>query len=122
MLNTMKDCCMCSEPVFSPKGAMTLGTGASLDACGHGVKKARRCCDGSRLTGKGLKNVLVASHSACIGQIGVKTFCAKSHVVIGADVINACAQSPPQDKPTFAHVCFIRIIEAGEDVGACHDK
>jgi hypothetical protein len=68
-----------------------------------GTLKAHNCCNGSVLKGRGIE--YVRHYTACISQQGMIIFWAitalRGWVAIGADALNAFAQSPPPSEPTF---------------------
>jgi hypothetical protein len=68
--------------------------------------KALTCCDGSRLKTKGIR--YVEHYAECISQCGMRIFFAicmiKNYVVLGADAINAYAQSPPPKTPSYVRL------------------
>eukprot|EP00957_Ditylum_brightwellii_P145378 11070922-Ditylum_brightwellii.AAC.1 len=69
-------------------------------------KKARNCCNGSVLKGKGVD--YAHTYSSCTSQVGMKLFTAiavlRNYIIIGADATNAYAQSPPPADPTLMHI------------------
>jgi hypothetical protein len=89
-----------------PADAVVLSTVWNYSVKMDGTFKAGTCCDGSRLKTKGIR--YVEHYDACISQCGMRLFfaiCAiNNFVVLGADAINAYAQSPPPKTPSYVRL------------------
>ena len=108
-LDEMHKCDMYGDPIkvhTLPPDAIILRAVWAYRIKHGGRKKARNCCNGSPLRGKGIQ--YAKNFAACISQCGMRIFSAitaiKNYVAIGADAVNAYAQSPPPDQPTYVRV------------------
>jgi hypothetical protein len=106
MMDGVLDDNMFGKPVARsslPADSVVLSTVWNYSVKMDGTFKDRTCCDGSRLKTKGIR--YVEQYTACISQCGMRLFfaiCAiKNFVVLGADAINAYAQSPPPKTPSY---------------------
>jgi hypothetical protein len=94
---------MYGSPCKLPAGAIVLRQVWTYTVKYEGTLKVRNCCDGFVLKGRGIE--FSRHYTACISQQGMQIFWAitalRCWVAIGADVVNAFAQSPPPAEPTF---------------------
>jgi hypothetical protein len=94
---------MYGPPCRPPADAIVLRQVWTYNVKYEGNLKARNCCDGSVLKGRGIE--YTRHYTACISQQGMIIFWAitalRGWVAIGADAVNAFAQSPPPSEPTF---------------------
>jgi hypothetical protein len=102
-LNSMDKDGMYGPLCRPPADAIVLRQVWTYNVKYEGTLKARNCCDGSVLKGRGIE--YARHYTACISQQGMRIFWAittlKGWVAIGADAVNAFAQSPPPSEPTF---------------------
>jgi hypothetical protein len=94
---------MYGPPCRPPADAIVLRQVWTYNVKYEGTLKARNCCDGSVRKGRGIE--YARHYTACISQQGMRIFWAitalRGWVAIGADAVNALAQSPPPSEPTF---------------------
>jgi hypothetical protein len=109
MMDVMLDENMFGKPVARsrlPADAVVLSIAWNYSVKMDGTFKARTCCDGCRLKTKGIQ--YVEHYATCISQCGMGLFFAictiNNFVVLGADAINACAQSPPPKTPSYVRL------------------
>jgi hypothetical protein len=105
-LDSMAKDGMYGPPCKPPPGAIVLRQVWTYLVKWEGTLKARNCCDGLVLKGRGL--AYAQHYTACISQPGMRIFWAivaiKNWVAIGADAVNAFAQSPPPLEPTYVRI------------------
>jgi hypothetical protein len=94
---------MCGPLCKPPDGAIVLRQVWTYAVKYEGTLKARNCCDGSVLKGRGIE--FDRHYTTCISQQGMQILWAitvlRCWVDICADAVNAFAQSPPPAKPIF---------------------
>ena len=103
---------MYGPPVFPPKGATILQTiWTYLEK--PDKKKSRNCCNGKQLKRqkRGIQRSPLPyyqSYAACASQVEMRVFitiCAHKNYLFGdGDAINAYAQSPPPEEPTYVRI------------------
>eukprot|EP00957_Ditylum_brightwellii_P171812 13079439-Ditylum_brightwellii.AAC.1 len=102
-LDSMEDLNMYDVTTYGTKGIKILQPMWTYMVKHDGRKKARNCCNGSVLKGKGIDYAHI--YSSCASQIGIKLFTTIaalcSYIIIGTNATNAYAQSPPHTDPTF---------------------
>jgi hypothetical protein len=102
-LNSMDKDGMYGKPCRPPVDAIVLRQVWTYNVKYEGTLKARNCCDGSVIKGRGIE--YARHNTACISQQGMIIFWAittlRGWVAIGADAVNAFAQSPPPSEPTL---------------------
>eukprot|EP00957_Ditylum_brightwellii_P183967 14013450-Ditylum_brightwellii.AAC.1 len=102
----MEDLNMYDTPAYAPKGAKILQPMWTYMIKHNDRKKARNCCNGSVLKGKGVD--YAPTYSSCASQVGMKLFTTiavlKNYLIIGADATNIYAQSPSPTDSMFMHI------------------
>ena len=105
-LDEMEKCKMYGEPIPRPKEGTFLRQIWTYVVKNNGTKKARNCCNGSKLKGKGVK--YAKHYAASVSQQGMKLFVALAahfgYIILAADATNAFAQSPAPDDQTYVFV------------------
>eukprot|EP00957_Ditylum_brightwellii_P169197 12878492-Ditylum_brightwellii.AAC.1 len=99
----MEELNMYDAPTYAQKGTKILRPVWTYMVKHDGRKKARNCCNGSVLKGKGVE--YEHTYASRASQIGMKLFTTiaslHNYIIIGTNATNAYVQSPPPTEPTF---------------------